>query len=371
MQRDFLCFAESCAERGHRIRVYVLDWAGPQPDFLEVVLVPVSSFSNHRRNQRYSDWVASHLKFHPVEGVIGFNKMPGLDVYYAADSCYRYKAEHERGSIYRLTPRYRFFAQAEEAVFSASATTHILLISRTEEEKFRRYYQTPESRLHRLPPGIDPERRVAGDRSEYQRRVQEEFDIAADAGVLLFLGSGFIKKGLDRAIRTVAELNSGAREVHLLIAGQDRAARFKRLARRLGVAGHCHFLGGRDDIPSLLAAADLLIHPARDEAAGIALLEAVVAGLPVVVTDVCGYADHIARADCGRVLSSPYKQLDLKLAVADLLQQPEQKRCRAAALDYSAREDLYSMHDTGAELIERLIRSKVENQGQSVGPHHG
>lgn len=358
MQRDFLQFAKACSARGHNIRVYALSWEGPRPDDLEFVEVRVSAASNHARNRRYASWVFEHLDAFPVDGVVGFNKMPGLDVYYAADSCFRYKSEEERGWLYRLSPRCRFFLNAEEAVFGASSDAHILLISRTEEAKFRRYYQTPSSRLHMLPPGIDPARRAAGGRSEYRERIQTELAVSADARLLLFVGSGFIKKGLDRAIRAVAALKEAGENIHLLIAGQDRSSRFRRLADKLNVSDNCHFLGGRDDIPELLAAADVLVHPALDEAAGIVLLEGVVAGLPIVVTDVCGYAHHIERAGCGRVLPSPFLQNQLNTGLLELLGEEEQTRCRAAALDYAANEDLYTMHETGAELIEQLIAAR-------------
>ncbi|WP_163066577.1 glycosyltransferase, partial [Acinetobacter baumannii] len=61
-------------------------------------------------------------------------------------------------------------------------------------------------------------------------------------------------------------------------------------------------LKGRSDIPRFLLGADLLIHPAYNENTGTVLLEALVSGLPVLVTDVCGYAHYIAEADAGRVL---------------------------------------------------------------------
>ena len=65
------------------------------------------------------------------------------------------------------------------------------------------------------------------------------------------------------------------------------------------------FLKGRSDIPRFLLGADLLIHPAYNENTGTVLLEALVAGLPVLVTDVCGYAHYITDANCGRVVPSP------------------------------------------------------------------
>ena len=175
--------------------------------------------------------------------------------------------------------------------------------------------------------------------------------------MLLFVGSGFIKKGLDRAIRALAAARAAkpGEDIRLYIVGQDRERRFRQLAQQLKLEDALHFLGGRDDVPDLLLAADLLVHPALDEAAGIVLLEALVAGLPVLVTDVCGYAHHIAAAGAGRVLASPFDQAALDAAVIAGLDRDWQASCRQAALDYAEREDLYSMHRTGARWIEEWL----------------
>jgi UDP-glucose:(heptosyl)LPS alpha-1,3-glucosyltransferase len=153
--------------------------------------------------------------------------------------------------------------------------------------------------------------------------------------------------------------------VHLYVVGQDKERRFRALAEKLEVSDNVTFLGGRDDIPDLLLAADTLIHPALDEAAGIVLLEALVAGLPVLVTDVCGYAHHIAAAQAGLVIDSPYSQQKLDAAVLRTLEPGFIQQCKSRALDYAAREDLYSMHSTGAALIEQFILAKEQRiQGQ-------
>ena len=361
MQRDFRRFIEETLKRGHSCRVYYHSWQGePLPD-VDLRRVPVSAPSNHRRNERYLAWVSEDLSRDPVDGVVGFNKMPGLDVYYAADSCYLDWVMQERGWLYRLGARYRHFSAWERAVFDPSSKTEILLISETERIKFERQYATPAARLHMLPPGISPDRRAPADAPARRARVRGELGLSDADHTLLFVGSGFIKKGLDRAIRAVANQRQRqpGQSLKLLIAGQDREARFRRLARRLRVADAVQFLGGRDDVPDLLLGADTLIHPALDEAAGIVLLEALVAGLPVLVTDTCGYAHHVDAAQCGIVLPGPFRQADLDAAVARSLDPRFLAQCKTRALEYADREDLYSMHSSGAELIERLVAARL------------
>ena len=360
MQRDFKRFVEEVQLRGHHCRVYYISWQGEQLAGVDLREVPVSALSNQRRNARYHDWVTTDLTADPVDGVIGFNKMPGLDVYYAADSCYQDKAIQERNWLYRLGSRYRHFSAYERSVFAPESETEILLISETEKAKFKKYYHTPEQRLHMLPPGISPDRRAPPDASSRRVRARKLLGLADADHALLFVGSGFIKKGLGRAIRALVALRDSrpGQCVHLYVVGQDKERRFRRLAKSLGVSESISFLGGRDDIPDLLLAADALIHPALDEAAGIVLLEALVAGLPVLVTDVCGYAHYIATAEAGLVIDSPFSQQKLDAAVLKTLSPDFLSTCKKNALAYAEREDLYSMHKTGAALIERFIASE-------------
>ncbi len=359
MQRDFLRFAQESHKRGHSIRVYCINWQGNIPEEIELRRVAVKAWSNHRRNEKYYHWVQKDLAQDPVDGVIGFNKMPGLDVYYAADSCYMDKSMNERGSLYRMGSRFKHFQSYENAVFGPVSTTEILLISETEKKKFKKHYQTDETRLHMLPPGISADRRAPPNSEDIRLKTRQHWQLSDEDILLLFIGSGFIKKGLHRAIRAIASLEEGQRKrSRLMVVGQDKEKRYKRLASELGVEENILFLGGRDDVSALLLAADLLIHPALDEAAGIVLLEAVVAGLPVIVTDVCGYAHHIADADAGEVLASPFSQRQLDEALARAFNAELRVVWNASALAYAESEDLYSMHVTGAALIERFVESK-------------
>jgi UDP-glucose:(heptosyl)LPS alpha-1,3-glucosyltransferase len=361
MQRDFRRFVEQIQKRGHHCRIYYISWQGDELANADLRQVPVKALSNHRRNEQYYDWVRKDLLADPVDGVVGFNKMPGLDVYYAADSCYLAKAVLERNWIYRQGARFRHFAAYEQAVFGPQSTTQILLISATEKAKFEQYYQASETRLHMLPPGIDRDRRAGTDATERRVAAREQLLLKHDDIALFFIGSGFIKKGLGRAIRTLAATRSArpANNVQLFVVGQDKKRRFQRLAASLAVADHVHFLGGRDDVADLLLAADLLVHPALDEAAGIVLIEALVAGLPVIVTDVCGYASHIASAGAGEVLVSPFDQKQLDQAVLRALDPATQSAYIQAGLAYAESEDLYSMHRAGAMLIEQIVASSA------------
>lgn len=352
MQRDFARIASACVARGCSVRVYTLSWQGEIPDALEVVAVPVTARVNHRLYARFSEWVARHLAQNPVELVVGFNKMPGLDFYYAADSCYAEKARTQRGWLYRTMPRYRHFRSFEEAVFLPRSHTRILLIAESQRKLFQRHYGTPDDRFEQLPPGVARDRMPAGSSEEVRAGLRREFSLGDDEKLLLMVGSGFVTKGLDRVLLGVHALPPPLRDTCRLIAiGQDNPRRFRRMAQRLGLSDRVLILGGRDDIVRFLVGADLLLHPAYVENTGTILLESLINGLPVLTTDVCGYAHFVEASGGGRVLPSPFRQEEFTRALAEMLVSEERDRWRQNGLEFGRTADIYGMPDHAAELI--------------------
>jgi UDP-glucose:(heptosyl)LPS alpha-1,3-glucosyltransferase len=354
LQRDFLRVATECRDRGYTVRVYTLSWEGPVPEGFDVVEVPVAAVTNHRRYERFAEWVAEHRRTFPVECLVGFNKMPGLDVYYAADSCFEEKARLQRATLYRMTGRYRLFSRFERSVFDPSSSVDVMLITEHQKAQFQKFYGTPDDRLTLLPPGISPDRRYGPDSEGVRCEFRREFGIGDHEVLLLLIGSGFITKGLDRALTAMASLDPAVRSnVRFFVIGQDNPRQFLRLAEDLGVEDRLTIFSGREDVPRFLQGADVMLHPAYMESGGIVLLEALVAGLPVLATDVCGFAPYVARAEAGVLIPSPFSQELLNQELERLVTDEDfRRRCAASGIAFGATADLYRMPETAADLIE-------------------
>lgn len=355
LQRDFLRIAKECIRRGHTIDVYTMKWEGELDPSFSVNVIPVNGWQNHTRCQNFVKQFAKISANKQYDLIIGFNKMPGLDVYYAADTCYQAKAKEQRSWWNRLTPRYHHLINYETAVFGKNSHTEILLIAKKQQHEFQKYYQTPTERFHLLPPGISKDRIAPANANEIRKKVRAEWKLSEDDFLLLMVGSGFKTKGLDRAIEGVAALPAEIRHrTHLVIIGQDNADIFKRQALQLGLSDQLKFLGGRLDVPQFLLAADLLLHPAYNENTGTVLLEALVSGLPVLTTDVCGYAEYIQLAEAGIVIPSPYQQTAFNQALANMLLSPERARFQQNGLVFAKSADIYSMTERAVDLLEAL-----------------
>jgi UDP-glucose:(heptosyl)LPS alpha-1,3-glucosyltransferase len=358
MQRNLLRIAQACRARGHAVDIFAMDWQGSRPDDIQVTLLPVRTLLSHRRAPAFAARLAPILATGGYDVVIGFNKMPGLDVYYAADPCFMARAA-QRSRAYRLTARCRQSVASERAVFAPEANTEILLVSPAGEAPFTRCYGTPPERFHLLPPEIAADRMPPRDDGAIRKAVRAEFGIGDDEKLVLLIGSGFKTKGLDRALRALAALPEPLRgKTHLVAIGQDNPRPFPLLAKRLGVGDRFRIFAGREDVPRLLLGGDLLIHPAYMENTGTILLEAMAAGLPVLATAVCGYASHVADARAGELVHEPFHQEALDRLLETMLTARERASWRANGIAYAKTLAGLSRARVAVEVIEAKALAK-------------
>jgi len=356
LSRDFMRILRESQQRGHEIDVFTSEWEGDHPTGINVNELKSFRRTNHARNAAFFRKLKSRLDATDYDAVIGFNKMPGLDIYYGADYCYVGRVSPKYPQLYRLTSRYRHMASFEQAVFGPASCTHILSLSGNERNVYRQYYATADKRFHILPPTLDRDRKLEEDHAVVRQRMRRELKLEDQHHLILFVGSGFKTKGLDRAIAALAALDADVRQrTRLLVIGQDDSSAFRRRARKLKIHNQVSFLGGRDDIPELLTAGDVLLHPAYHENTGTVLLEAIASGLPVLATDVCGYAKHIERADAGMVLRSPFNQDALNHLLLEVLNSPKRRQWRMNGLKYGADPDLYTMPENAVDRIEDWV----------------
>ena len=221
-----------------------------------------------------------------------------------------------------------------------------------------------------LPPGISRDRIAPLDADNLRDHIRESLGIAPNENIILFVGSGFIKKGLSRAILAMASLPDQLRaRTRMLVIGEDRARPFERMIKRLGLTDHIELLGGRADVPQYLLAGDLLLHPASDENAGMVLLEAMVAGIPVLATDVCGYAHYVVEADMGALVSNPFYQDELDEKLATMLLSGNTRKWRKNGRQFAETADIYSLPVAAVTAIEKIMQVTEISTTLRVSPN--
>ncbi len=364
LERDCLQMAKECQKRGHKIRVYTFSWEGEIPEGFDVRIVPKKGYTSHSRVKNFSEWVKANLKKHPVSAVFGVNRIEGLDVYFAGDNCIKEKGFAERNFLYRLTPRYKVFTELEKAVFDKDLNTQILYLVERQKNEYQKHYETQDERFHLMPAGISLDRKRPTNADEIREETRKQFGFKETDRVLIEVGSGYFRKGVDRVIIAVSSLPEELRKrtYYMPVGYEQKMNHFKDLAKKLGVEKQVLFLGGRKDVPQLLMASDLMVHPAVDEATGTILMESLAAGLPVMCSGTCGYACYIEKTNAGVVIPEPFKQETFNKELQKILTSSDLNKMAKNALYYAENSDeLYSRPQKAADVIEEAIRRKSQH----------
>jgi glycosyltransferase involved in cell wall biosynthesis len=145
-------------------------------------------------------------------------------------------------------------------------------------------------------------------------------DVPAGARVLLAVARLTEQKGIDVAIRALAALPDDTVLV-VLGEGPDREA-LQRLAQELGLERRVFLLGRVPDVAGWLRRATVLVHPARWEGFGLGVLEAMLAGLPVVATNVSALPELVVDGESG-VLVPPDDANALAGGIVRALDRPQ------------------------------------------------
>jgi glycosyltransferase involved in cell wall biosynthesis len=184
------------------------------------------------------------------------------------------------------------------------------------------YYGVDPSRFDPAPPASRDAARAA-------------LGVPAGRRVALFVGAlGDRRKGFDAVFEAMVSPGSAAWGADLFVAGEGRElSAWRQRAIDSGLAGRVHFLGFRQDVHALLDAADVLVHPARYEAYGLSVHEAICSGVPAIVSAGAGVAERYPAALRG-LLVSDVSGPEVRAAMERWL--ADEAGFRAAAVDTAA-----------------------------------
>lgn len=203
----------------------------------------------------------------------------------------------------RINPKNRRLIRIEQEIFREGGARLIANSRRTRDEVVA-HFGVPRDRIRVIHNGVDVQQFHPDRRAALRPAARARWKLPADAFVGAFVGSGFARKGMAQSLAIVAELARRGTPCHLLVAGRG-PRRYARMAERLGIGAQVHWLGLVREVEQVHGAADFFLLPSLYEPFGIAPLEALASGLPVVVTRTCGVAEVLEDGREGLLLENP------------------------------------------------------------------
>ena len=187
--------------------------------------------------------------------------------------------------------------------------------------------------------------------------VRSALGLTSEDLLLINVGELTARKNAALLVSVLPALRREFPGVHVLLVGEGpERENLLAQARQLGVADAVHLLGFRDDVPDLIAASDVLVHPARVEGFGFAVAEGMAAGLPTVVTDASSLPEIVTHGATG-FLFPVDDGPQLEMALGRYLTDPQLR----AAHGEAGRKRVQTEFEIGAKMIqlENLFQTEL------------
>lgn len=288
-------------------------------------------------------------------------RIPGCSIFRAGDGVHAAWLAHRTPTLtpgqrfaQKISSYHRYVLATECAMFAHPALQAVVCNSQMVAAEIEQHYGLERSKMHVIYNGVDTEDfhpRLAG---IHRQATRLRLGIPETVPLLLFVGSGYERKGVPQLLQAFASMNR--REAHLIIIGADRKLHaMKALAASLDLAARAHFQGPVQDVRPYYAAADGFVLPTIYDPCPNAALEAMACGLPMVTTIACGAKEWVEEAVNGWVVDMSTAGA-LQAALENLCANAGNAMMRAQARSAVAHLDLRNMSEQLLALYRTLYK---------------
>jgi len=239
----------------------------------------------------------------------------------------------------------------EKAQFRASKCKKVIGVSATTRNEMALNYPYAQSMFEVVLPGI----------FDYEltdkAKARELWNIPQEQVVLLMVANDFKIKGVDVAFGALAQLD----DTHLYIIGGGQIKEYTDKAKKLDLIERVHFLGQQKDLSALYSIADVFLHPTQKDTFAMVVLEAMYAGIPVIVSaqEYCGISSVLNDSQA-MIVQNPKSHKEVLNALQTVLVNDEYRESLAKSGQAFAMQNTW---DTTAESIDKLYQDVLACKG--------
>ena len=308
-------FIHQLAESGHQVHIFANRWTPSHHSNIHHHFVSTLHFNAFIRTLSFARSVAKKIREQHFDIIQSHEKTWIQDVYRAGDGCHiKWLSQRSRNLspfqnlFLSLNPFHQLILKLEKNIFESSQCKKIVAISQMVKNDILENYKCPSENIAVVYNGVDLKRFHPDNKNTYRKLIREKLEIPESATLILFVGSGFERKGLQFLLESTAYLKN--EDWRLLLMGKGK---FEKFIRYAPTDKHPQIIAKEPDpeIEKYYAAADIFILPSIYEPFGNANLEALATGLPVITTRYCGAADIIKNKQNGLVVQDPLNPVEI------------------------------------------------------------
>ncbi|MFZ3064937.1 MAG: glycosyltransferase family 4 protein [Nitrospirota bacterium] len=298
-------------QRGYNITVFANSWSNtstPEGEGINFVKVPMTRWPfRFMAPLTYAFFADRAIKKEDFDIIHSQTRTYYQDVATLGGGCHRAWID-EGSSLKLLDPFHRAVLSIEKRQFQNGNYKRIIVNSRLSKNGILKFYPVPDERIKVIHNGVDAERFNPINKEKYRTEIRKKHNLSDDDFVILYVGSGFKRKGVSYLIEAVARLGNdyiNKNSIRLLIVGKDNLMPYKRLAAQNGIDKNVIFVDYAGETEKYYAASDIFALPTFFDPFANVTLEAMASGLPVITTKKNGASEIIEDGKDGFVINTP------------------------------------------------------------------
>ena len=350
-------YIHQLAEAGHDIHIFANQWTPSSHPNIHLHHVPSFKFNAFIRTLSFAWFSARAVKNKSFDIIQSHEKTWVQDVYRAGDGCHKEWLEQRKRFLPALkrfslsfNPFHWLILKLEKTMFESGQCKKFIAISQMVKNDILKHYRCPQENISVVYNGVNLKRFHPG--NENRQSIRKELGITESTVLILFVGSGFERKGLKHLLQATQYLRS--EDWRLVIMGKGKWNKYLQFAPKNLRSRIIH----REPVPEIekyYSAADLFALPSIYEPFGNANLEALATGLPVITSRHCGAADIIQHRLNGLIVENPESPKEIADNINTLfdpvLRQSMSQNARTLAEQFSLEKNTREMLKTYQEVI--------------------
>lgn len=325
--------------------------------------IPIVTFPKFLTTPSFAWFVRKRLSAGSFDLIHSHDRIFAADLFTLHGIPHRYwvrNIRQKRMSLYDTAT-----ALMEKTLVCEGGCRKFVAVSNMTKDIFLQEYPVDPAKVAVIHPGVEPEDYRRSGRETVRTAIRAGYGISEDETVLIFASMNFEIKGLDTILEALGHIKARGGSVRLIVAGKGNEKKYGRLARDAGVAANVIFTGrlDKDTLIRHYLAGDAYIMLSVFDTFGMVVLEAMAAGLPVIVSGNVGAKDVVREGENGFVIQDVTDTRYIAAKIQCMTDPATRRTLSQAALDTVRQNTWSAAAKKYACLYEAIMEEKKKEHG--------
>jgi len=289
-------------QAGYDFHVLANRWQAGATD-IKFHKIPIITFPKYLTTLSFAYFTQRRLNRNNFSLVHSHERIFGADIFTLHGIPHRYwvhNIRRKRMSLYDLATDW-----VEKKLVYEGNCQKFIAVSNLTRDIFLQEYNIDPQRVTVIHPGVDLNDYAIADKKLIRADIRKEYGFSSEEPIILFASMNFEIKGLDAIMLSLAKLKAKQHSFKLLVAGKGNVKKYTQVAHEANIAEDVVFTGmlSKGNLIRLYLASDMYVMLSKFDTFGMVVLEAMAAGLPVIISSNVGAKDIVQEGENGFIIS--------------------------------------------------------------------